>query len=281
MHKATSDQLHAPAGGWITVGNTDEAARAGGNAAVGERGPDGASLTPGEASGACGPARWSLRFTSPEPELRHLPRQWLYRTPLPRTKLTSPTPGARFDGTVEIAGREPIRLRGWPGMVGHNWGSEHAERWIWLHGVGFDGEPNAWLDVALGRVKLAGRITPWVANGALALDGKRLRIGGLAARGLRVAETAQGCRLELAGEAGLRIQAQVRSPAQSTAGWRYADPDGGSHDVANCSIAELELTVTSRSGGAPRVLRAAHGGAYELGMREHDHGVPIAPFSDG
>jgi hypothetical protein len=29
------------------------------------------------------------------------------------------------------------------------------------------------------------------------------------------------------------------------------------------------------------VLRAAHGGAYELGMREHDHGVPIAPFSDG
>jgi hypothetical protein len=281
MHKATSDQLHAPAGGWITVGSTDEDARAGGNAAAGERGADGASLTPGEASGACGPARWSLRFTSPEPELRHLPRQWLYRTPLPRTKLSTPTPGARFDGTVEIAGREPIRLRGWPGMVGHNWGSEHAERWIWLHGVGFEGEPNAWLDVALGRVKLAGRITPWVANGALALDGGRLRIGGLAARGLRVAETAQGCTLQLAGEAGLKIQAQVRSPAQSTSGWRYADPDGGSHDVANCSIAALELTVTSRSGGAPRVLSAAHGGAYELGMREHDHGVPIAPFSDG
>jgi hypothetical protein len=267
MHKATSDQLHAPAGGWIAVGSTDEVA----------------SLTPGEASGACGPARWSLRFTSAEPELRHLPRQWLYRTPLPRTKLTTPMPGARFDGTVEIAGREPIRLRGWPGMVGHNWGSEHAERWIWLHGVCFEEEPNAWLDVALGRVKLAGRMTPWVANGALALDGGRLRIGGLAARGLRVAETAEGCTLELAGENGLKIRAQVRSPAQSTAGWRYADPDGGSHDVANCSIAALELTVTSHSQGtgAPRVLRSAHGCAYELGMRERDHGVPIAPFSDG
>jgi hypothetical protein len=268
-HKATSDQLHAPSGGWIAVGSTDG------------RGPDGASLAPGEARGACGPARWSLRFTSREPELRHFPRQWLYRTPLPRTKLTTPMPGARFDGSVEIAGREPIILREWPGMVGHNWGSEHAERWIWLHGVGFEEEPDAWLDVALGRVTVAGRMTPWVANGALAFDGGRLRIGGLAARGLRVAESAEGCTLELAGEGGLKLHARVRSPAQSTAGWRYADPDGTSHDVANCSIAALELTVTSGGAGAPRVLSAAHGGAYELGMREHDHGVPIAPFSDG
>jgi len=51
--------------------------------------------------------------------------------------------------------------------------------------------------------------------------------------------------------------------------------------VANCSIAALELTVISEGAGAQRLLRAAHGGAYELGMREHDHGVPIAPFSDG
>jgi hypothetical protein len=299
MHKATSDQLYVPAGGWIAVGSADEVARAGGDAETdesagagsnadadadartGERAPDGASLTPTEAWGACGAARWSLRFSSREPELRHFPRQWLYRTPLPRTKLTTPVPGARFDGTVEIAGREPIGLRGWPGMVGHNWGSEHAERWIWLHGVTFEEEPDAWLDVALGRVKVAGRMTPWVANGALALHGRRARIGGMGARGLRVTETAEVCTLELAGEGGLKIQAQVRSPAQSTAGWRYADPDGGSHDVANCSIAALELTITSKAAGAPRLLRAAHGGAYELGMREHDHGVPIAPFSDG
>ena len=304
MHKATSDQLRAPAGGWIAVGSADEIAPAGGdiaagasagagasgegegpgggeNARGGERRPDGARLTPGDARGACGPARWSLRFSSREPELRHFPREWLYRTPLPRTKLSSPMPAASFDGTMEIAGREPIRLRGWPGMVGHNWGSEHAERWIWVHGVGFEEEPEAWLEVALGRVKVAGRMTPWVANGALALGGRRLRIGGLGARGLRVAETAEGCTLELAGEDGLKIQAQVRSPARSTAGWRYADPDGGSHDVANCSIATLELTVTSRGASVPRLLRAAHGGAYELGMRERDHGVPIAPFSDG
>ena len=43
-------------------------------------------------------------------------------------------------------------------MIGHNWGAEHAERWIWLHGVF---EQGAWLDKALGRVKVGPVLTPW------------------------------------------------------------------------------------------------------------------------
>jgi hypothetical protein len=268
MHKLTAERPTSPPGGWIAVGGQSE-------------------MGPGRAQGSCGEASWSLRFASREPELRHLSPELLYRLPVPRTKLTSPAPAASFDGVVEIAGREAIELRGWPGMVGHNWGSEHAERWIWLHGVGFEGPPGAWIDVALGRLRVAGRMTPWVANGALSLDGRRLRIGGLGARGLRVAESVRGGRLRLAGERGLTVEAQVDVPAGSAAGWRYADPDGGKHDVINCSVAALELRVDPHDGQGPRWLRTEHGGAYELGMRalkgtgEHDHGVPIAPFADG
>jgi hypothetical protein len=29
-----------------------------------------------------------------------------------------------------------------------------------------------------------------------------------------------------------------------------------------------------------RTLATAHCGVYELGMRERDHGVPVAPFPD-
>jgi hypothetical protein len=272
MHKLTTGELQVPSGGWIAVGDPGED----------DGGGEGACLTPARAYGRCGAARWSLRFSTQEPELRHLPRQWLYRAPLPRTKLTSPAPAATFDGALQIAGQSAIELRGWQGMVGHNWGSEHAERWIWLHGVGFEEAPEAWLDVALGRVRVAGRLTPWVANGALSLGGRRWRVGGLAARGLRVAETAAGCSVTLPGERGLIVQAQVEVPAAAAAGWRYADPDGGaSHDVVNCSIAALALTAKLPGEQAPRSLRSAHGGAYELGMREHDHGVPIAPFPDG
>jgi hypothetical protein len=266
MHKLTSERLRAPEGSWIAV--------------------DDSAIGPGRADGRCGDARWSLGWSGRDAELAHLSPSWLYRAPLPRTKLTSPAPTAVFDGVVALAGRDDLQLAQWPGMVGHNWGSEHAERWIWLHGIGFDGEPDAWLDVALGRVRVGGRLTPWVANGALSSQGRRHRLGGLAARGLQVRESAAGCSLTLPGEKGLRVEVRAEVPGDAAAGWRYANPDGGAHDVVNCSIAAIELTVSPRDGAA-RTLRSDHAGAYELGMRtmngtgDRDHGVPIAPFADG
>lgn len=262
VEKLTTPDPAVPAGGWIAVGE--------------------AELGPDHATGVCGGARWSLGFQALAPPLAHLPRRWMYGAPLPRTKPTSPAPAARFSGTLEIPGTpaEVVELRGWPGMVGHNWGSEHAERWIWLHGVCFAEDPDAWLDVAIGRVRVAGRTTPWVANGAIALGGRRHRLGGLAARGLLVAETPRHCRLSLPGRDGLVVQAHLEAPAAAIAGWRYADPDGGGHEVANCSIAELALTV-HRRGRPAQTLRTDHGAAYELGMREGGHGVALAPFDDG
>jgi hypothetical protein len=268
MHKLSSHALSVPSGRWIEVGHPGESAQ-------------GATIGPESAAGACGAAQWSLALSSREPELRHLPREWMYRAPLPRTKLTSPAPAARFDGELRLAADREIALDGWPGMVGHNWGAEHAERWIWLHGVGFEQAPEAWLDVALGRVKIAGQMTPWLANGALSIDGRRLRIGGLGARGLRVAESVAGAELRLAGERGLSVQARVEVPEGTAAGWRYADPRGGAgHDVVNCSIAALALTVTLPGERTARSLTSAYGGVYELGMRERDHGVAIAPFGE-
>jgi hypothetical protein len=263
MHKLTSEQLSVPVDGWIAIGE--------------------AKLGDGYAEGECGQARWSLRWRSSEPELRHLPAAWMYKTRLPKTKLTSPAPDARFEGTIELnADGRTLRLDGWRGMVGHNWGAEHAERWVWLHGVGFAEQPDAWLDVALGRIKIAGRMTPWVANGAVSLGGGRYRIGGLARRGLRVRESTEGCELHMEGAKDLKIDAKVEVPQDSAAGWRDADPDGGEHEVANCSVAAVELDVRLPGERSSRRLSTAHGGAYELGMRAGEsHGVPIAPFADG
>ncbi|HTY96137.1 MAG TPA: hypothetical protein VMB91_03790 [Solirubrobacteraceae bacterium] len=264
MHKLTTPRLAVAPGGWIEVGSAGQ----------------GGSFGPGHADGVCGPARWELGLRQRAPELRHLPREWLYRTRLPRTKLTSPAPDAVFDGTAELEGQPPLELDGWRGMVGHNWGSEHAERWIWLHGVGFRENPDAWLDVALGWVRIAGRLTPWVASGAVSLDGRLLRLGGLGARGVAVHEDAGGCTLTIPGPHRVRLGAHVRVPEGAAAGWRYADPDGGEHDVVNCSVSELALRLQGPEGVASE-LSTPHGGAYELGMREHDHGVAIAPFPDG
>ena len=257
MHKLSASP-HVPPDGWIAIG---EHARFG----------------PGGARGSCGEARWELRFSGSEQRLEQLPAL-LYRLPLPRTKLTSPMPAARLDGTLEL-GDERLELRGWPGMVGHNWGAEHAERWIWLHGTAFEQDAQAWLDVALGRIRIGGRLTPWVANGAISLGGRRRRLGGLRAQRPRVLEGPDGCAVELSGAEGLRVRVRAEVPSGTAAGWRYADPDGGEHDVINCSIARMTLELEDPGGS--QTLSTAHGGAYELGICERDHGVPLAPFADG
>ena len=87
-----------------------------------------------------GAASWDLTWTGDEPGLRHLPKSIMYSAPLPRTKLESPRPAVHVSGRVSVAG-VTTEVDAWPGMVGHNWGAQHAERWIWLHGTLFDGRP--------------------------------------------------------------------------------------------------------------------------------------------
>ncbi len=247
-HKVTTDALSAPSGGWLAVGD--------------------ASIRAGTADGSSGDARWSLRFHPLAPDLHHLRPDWLYRAPVPRTKLTSPAPIASFDGSLSLAGREPIEVNGWPGMVGHNWGSEHAERWIWLSGLGFEEDPNAWLDVAIGRLRIGPWLSPWIANGVVAFGGRRYRLGGLGARGLRVAETVSGCEIRIPGSGGRELTAWATVPDGSAANWRYADPGDqgqGGHHVMNCSIAGLDLVVQGPGTGQPVRLKTDHGGTYELG----------------
>ena len=232
----------------------------------------------GRASAGGRTAAWELEPAGSEPALRHLPRAWMYRAALPRTKPESPLPDAVFTGWIEFGGQR-VEVAGWRGMVGHNWGAEHAERWVWLHAVGFEQAPGAWLDVAMGRVRVAGRTTPWIANGAVALDGSRLRVGGIGrVRSTRV-DARPGALDAVVGGADATIRVSVAAPLDQTVAFVYGDPGGGEHHALNCSIAQVRLRV-ERPGRPAVELATAFGGAYELGLRETDHGVPVQPFPD-
>jgi hypothetical protein len=229
----------------------------------------------GGAEGHAGDALWKLGFESSEPPLWHLPRGWMYTAKLPRTKTLSPLPSARFEGEVTAACRR-LDVDGWRGMVGHNWGAEHAERWIWMHGI--DGDN--WIDAAIGRIKVGPWTTPWIGNGAISLDGVRHPLGGVErTRRTEVRESPGRCEFVLPGR-DITVQGTLSAAKKDFVGWVYADPDGGEHNTINCSIADMTLTV-SRPGEPPLSLRVAGGAAYELGMRETDHGIPIQPYPDG
>jgi hypothetical protein len=221
---------------------------------------------------------WELELTDRADAFRHLPYDFLYRAPLPKTKLLSPHPDARFSGSVTVGG-ERFELDGWPGMIGHNWGAEHAERWIWMQ-AGELREAEGWFDAALGRIKIGPLTTPWVANAMLCLDGEHHRLGGLdRIRSTQVADEPTACEFELAGK-DVKVRGRVSSEHRNFVAWVYADPVGPEHNTLNCSIADLELTV-ERKGREPRRLECVGAAAYEIGMRETDHGIALQPYPDG
>jgi hypothetical protein len=233
----------------------------------------------GSAEGEGRSASWDLTFESGEEPFFHLPRDWMYRAPVPKTKLLSPYPDARFSGRAKFGDREVV-LDGWRGMIGHNWGAQHAERWIWTHGADFEEDPSAWFDGALGRIKLGPVTTPWIANAVLFLNGERHRLGGPEkARRTEVEERPDGATFTLPGD-GITVQGTVGADRDAFVGWVYADPDGSEHHTVNCSASDMTLTV-SKPGEGARTLTVAGGAAYELGMREQDHGMEIQPFGDG
>lgn len=235
----------------------------------------GSAIGPDRLHGECFEASWDLTFSAMSPPLFHLPRPRLYELPLPRTKPVSPVPFGEFAGEVRV-GERTIDVSGWRGMVGHNWGAEHAERWIWLHGCCFEEEPDAWIDVAMGRVRVAGLLLPWVANGAVRSGGTIRRVGGMSPRGVEVIESAGRLDARLPLNGGGTLKLEIDSPRELTVGWGYADPEGGgTHEVANCSAAAMKAWLTLPGEWGRRQLSTGHGAAYELGMTETDHGVPI------
>ena len=187
--------------------------------------------------------------------LRHLPHPRLYAAPLPRTKLESPAPAARVERHASPPATATLELDGWPGMAGHNWGAQHAETWLWLHGIGFDGAPGAWLDLAVGRVRIARpddavdrqrragarrRAATSSAGCARAARGRREPHRGDGPHGRHARPGHRAARPER--RLGLRRPARGRAPA------------------LNCSIARIEVTHGGRSlASAPRRRgRAGH-----------------------
>jgi hypothetical protein len=241
-----------------------------------------ALLFPGRAigdlhAGEAGDARWELEFEGSAPPFYYLPRAWMYERSLPKTKAISLYPALTFSGRLAIGGRE-LALDGWPGMIGHNWGTEHPHRGSWIEGANFSEQPDAYLDAVFGRIKLGPVLTPWLGNACLSIDGQVHRLGGPRPGSASITESHTGARFVLRGT-GVTVEGEVQAPPERFVGWRYGEPGGGWHPTLNCSLADMRLRV--ERGSAPaRELSVSGGAAYELQLREHDHGVALQPFPD-
>lgn len=225
---------------------------------------DGATIGPRRAAGQVADCAWELSWCEEAPALPYLPSRALYDRPFPRSQGVAMVPCATFAGSVEVAG-QTWSLDGWRGMVGHNWGADHADEWLWLHATGLgDDDPGGWLDLVLVRVRLGPVRTPWLPSGAIAPGGAPRRATLAQARGLEVRLASGSARITIPRMPGGALSIATDLPAPATVGWDYASPGGHSRDVRNCSIA----TATVTWGDRPPV---------ELPRRfAFEHGAPAA-----
>jgi hypothetical protein len=222
-------------------------------------------------------ATWEVEFISRAPSLEHLSPGWLYRSPVPRTKATSPVPDFEARGALVIDGTEII-VDGWTGMVGHNWGTEHADTWCWLRAGGLGPDGDGWLDAVLARVRVGPVRSPWTGFGVLAgADGRRERLGGLIRRGASVGIRPDGAEVVLTG-AHLRVTTRATISLPTTVGWMYADPAGGVHEVVNSSVAAMSVDV--ERDGHSRQWTPQCRGVVEIGASRRAWEVPLQPFAD-
>lgn len=221
------------------------------------------TLGPDGADGSMEDATWSLRWEPVDGEpVPYLPKRWLYDRSIPRSNGVALLPFGRMSGRVDIGGRV-LDLDGWPGMVGHNWGSDHAPHWLWMHAAGIGPGAGAWLDGALARVPTIGdRLSGWLGAGAVHLDGSRRRIG---MRGARLDVGAGGGDVHVrVGVEGGHLDVHATLPPEQTVRWDYAAPRGSGRSVRNCSIASARLVL--RTKGATTELQLDGTLALELGV---------------
>ena len=221
-------------------------------------------------------ARWDLAIAGGQPPLRPLRPAALYRSPLPRTKLESTVPDGQVTGLLEVGDRE-VSVSGWRGTVGHNWGSEHADSWVWLHAEGFGGAPEAWLELVLARIRVGPARSPWTAMGALGLGGERIVLGGLGRR----PQVSAGSGLLTASipAPAARLRLAVAAEADATVAVPYTDPRGGSRTVSHAALAKVELTLYRPGDRELRLSTST--GVYEYGTRQEMPGVMPQPLPEG
>ena len=220
-------------------------------------------------------ASWDLTISSPQPPLLPLRPALLRHAPLPRTKIEASVPDGWVTGTLGVGDRT-VDVSKWRGTVGHNWGSEHADSWIWLH-ADFGTALGGWLELVLARIRIGRTRLPWTAMGALSLDGERTPLGGL---GRRPRVDRQPGRLTAnVPSPGSRLQLTVTTSDDDAVAVRYADPSGGARAVRHAPLADVEL-VLRRPGGREAAL-SSNRGAYEYGTSQSAGEVTPQPLPEG
>ena len=119
--------------------------------------------------------------------------------------------------------------------------------------------------------------TPWIANGAVMVEGERYALGGR--RGTEVREGPGVCQFHLTGR-GISVSGDVTAPLEDSVGWVYADPAAASTTRSTARSPTCAFASSRRNGPCGR-SRSAAVPRTSWACASTDHGMKIQPFPDG
>lgn len=215
---------------------------------------------------------FDLKFSMEAPPLIPFPTERMYESPLPSSKLVSPHPNARFNGTYSIDGRT-IEVDGWRGMQGHNWGTQHAELYAWAHVNQWEGDPDLVLEGVTARVKAGPMLAPPLTLVCVRYRGVRYDFNGprslLGARG-----TIDPRRWTFTAKTALAtISGELWAETDDFVGLVYENPNGEITHCLNSKIARGRVRLSIH--GRPDVEAITRAAALEIGTKDLSHGIEI------
>jgi hypothetical protein len=195
----------------------------------------------------------------------------MYEAPFPSSKLVSPLPDMRVSGTLSVNGATWTVDR-WPGLLGHNWGRQHANLYGWGHCNVWE-EPTTDLvfEGVSARVKVGRVMTPMMTLLCVRHRGVRYDLNGVREIATSAASVSPR-RWNFRGKNRLAsIEGELWGETDDFVGLHYLNPDGAMTYCLNTKIARCELLLTVR-GRAPIHARSS-AAALEIGTRDPGHGV--------
>lgn len=223
----------------------------------------------GALEGAAGRVSWDLaweRLPGPlgDPLVPYPPV--LAHAPVPRSRLVTPLPAARFQGVLNVDG-VPFLIHEWWGMNGHNWGVEHPASYAWGQCLfpGEGGEPDALVEGFSGRIRLGRRLSPVLSALVVRAGDRTWRFDHLVDLWRQRARVdPEGLAWDLtmrARDATATLHAVARP--DEVAALAYRNPGGAVSTCLNSKLARVSLRLAPAR-GAPLCWESAHGGALEF-----------------
>jgi hypothetical protein len=226
----------------------------------------------GAITGAGRSAAWDLSIApGDEPPVKLLTDRG-YRAPFPTAKTMVRHPLATFDGQLELDGAR-LGLQHWVGSVNHNWGRRHTPAYAFGQVCGFDGAPDASLEI----------VTAHAAIGPISLPAATLfvlRHGGreFAVRSIPGARRTHGRYRPFSWSFGGRVgdvtmEGEITAEPSDVIGLTYFDTGGVTKYCYNSALATCRIRLSGK--GFADELVASRRAMFEILLPEPHDAVPL------